>query len=320
MLMALVGLAGLLFGLAISTLLYAGTAAALGLATIGNIGGLLAPFLSPVLATVTAASWLSVAVFTLGVFYVWGYVVATLGVLGPLAPLAAPAPGIVTPVRLAVTLPEYFGRCFLIGLGAGTNFAAWALTPVAGGVIVGTVLLITGALTAVPALSRSRIYQGLMGWTSWLRPASWLATAFGLILFVLNLPTALAAFGLAALRFDFLTATVETAGGTLTAIGATPGSRRGFNLGNFTFVTPGPAATGSFTSPTLSTHETGHTLNAAAFGGLVNWVNALDENPPGVRRSFAYGELTAEGHFPRSGSGFGPGGGLVPRAFVGFWS
>ena len=57
---------------------------------------------------------------------------------------------------------------------------------------------------------------------------SWLATAFGLILFILNLPFALLAFGPAAIRFDRLTATIETTGGAL--IGIT-GFTGGFNLG-----------------------------------------------------------------------------------------
>ncbi|MGQ0767319.1 MAG: hypothetical protein ACT4OZ_16850, partial [Gemmatimonadota bacterium] len=67
-----------------------------------------------------------------------------------------------------------------------------------------------------------------------------------------------------------------------------------FSLGNFSFVTS-PALRGSFRAPSLSSHEAGHTLNTAAMGGVVLWINAIDENvPPFARGSAAYGELLAE--------------------------
>jgi hypothetical protein len=310
---------GALFGLTVSAVLYVGTAAALGVVAVGNLGALLGVIVSPLVATLTAASWLAVAAFTVGVAHVWGYVVATLGVLPLLAALPA-GTSASPPTPLPVSLVEDFARGFLVGLAAGLNFAAWVLTPVPGSLIVGSVLLVTGVIAVIPAVSRNLTYQGIMGWTSWLRPMSWFATAFGLILFVLNLPSAVAAFGFVAIRFDRRTATVETTGGVLAGIGAPPTGRRGFNLGNFTFIAPGPPAGFPFGSPSLSTHETGHTLNAAAFGGLVNWVNALDENPPGSRQSFAYGELTAESHFPRGGRTTGPGLTSVIRAHVRIWS
>jgi hypothetical protein len=63
---------------------------------------------------------------------------------------------------------------------------------------------------------------------------SWVATTFGLLLFISNLPLAIAAAVAAGapspLRFDVLTATFETTGGAL--IGVT-GFAGGFNLGNF---------------------------------------------------------------------------------------
>jgi hypothetical protein len=93
----------------------------------------------------------------------------------------------------------------------------------------------------------------------------------------------------------------ETTGGAPIRITGFPGA---FNLGNFTFIITGPPAGFPFGPPppggSLSSHETGHTLNVAAFGGLTTWVNALDENPPGARGPLAYGELTAESHYPRS--------------------
>jgi hypothetical protein len=82
------------------------------------------------------------------------------------------------------------------------------------------------------------------------------------------------------------------------------GFRGGFNLGNFTFLSPTPerglAIQSPFDAPGLSAHETGHTLTMAALGGLFHWINAVDENvPPFARKRAAYGELIAESHLPR---------------------
>ncbi|NMO51439.1 hypothetical protein HH310_09575 [Actinoplanes sp. TBRC 11911] len=151
---------------------------------------------------------------------------------------------------------------------------------------------------------------------------SWFATAFGLLLFLINLPFALAAGGLTAVRFDPLTATVESTGGALVAV---TGFSGGFNLGNFTFITGAPGSSGSFgpsARGALASHETGHTLSVAVFGGLYTWVNALDENPPTYRHSFAVGELIAESHFPRNDTAWdsGPARPTVARSHVRVWS
>ena len=70
----------------------------------------------------------------------------------------------------------------------------------------------------------------------------------------------------------------------------------------------------AFTSPSISSHETGHTLNTAALGGVVLWINALDENvPPRRRLNLAYGELTAESHT------MGLPGAQRPEFFVRLW-
>jgi hypothetical protein len=315
---------GAIVGFFVGIVLYVVTAAFVG-ATVVLFGPLstllMSTVIAPLLATMTASSWLAVALFSLFVLYTFAYIIATLGLLPGLAGLPAVPPAPTTPTPLPASPVELLMRGFLIGLTAALNLALWALVPIPFAWLLGLILAIIGLLAVFPGVAITVPYQAVLGWSSWLRPMSWFATAVGLLLFLFNLPFALAAFGPAAVRFDSLTSTVETTGGAL--IGIT-GFSGGFNLGNFTFLTPGPPAGLPFGPPpaggSLSSHETGHTLNVAAFGGLFNWVNALDENPPVSRRSFAYGELTAESHFPRAGTAAGPGGTTVVRAHVRLWS
>lgn len=85
-----------------------------------------------------------------------------------------------------------------------------------------------------------------------------------------------------------------------------------FNIGNFTFFPPPTpiVAPSGFGVPGFSAHETGHTLNGAAFGGFVYWIGAIDENlPPPGRGLFAYTELLAESHFS----------GVPGRPFIIMW-
>jgi hypothetical protein len=92
-------------------------------------------------------------------------------------------------------------------------------------------------------------------------------------------------------RIDWTTGVVESTGG----LAGVTGYSGGFSLGNFNFLTPGLPG-GSFASPSTSSHETGHSLNTALMGGVVLWINAVDQNIWPVRAAIAYGELLAEGH------------------------
>jgi hypothetical protein len=282
---------------------------------------LMSTVISPLLAAMTTASWLAVSLISLFILYAFAYIIATLGLLPGLGGLPAVPPVPTTPTPLPTSAVELLMRGFAIGLTAALNFAIWALVPIPFAWLIGLALAVIGLLAVFPGIAIGVPYQAVLGWSSWLRPMSWFATGVGLLLFLLNLPFALIAFGPAAVRLDGLTGTVETTGGALIGITGFVG---GFNLGNFTFLTPGPPAGLPFGPPppggSLSSHETGHTLNVAALGGLFNWINALDENPPVRRNSFAYGELTAESHFPRAGTALGPGGTVVVRAHVRIWS
>lgn len=204
---------------------------------------------------------------------------------------------------------ELAARASLAGMCAGVNFGVWAwglpgLYYVAG---TGTGKLLSTAigaavggisgLAAFPRISRRARYQALLAWTGWAMPMMWPVTATGLALFLINLLPALLTRGPGAVRLDPSTGTIETAGG-ITGI---TGFIGGFNLGHFSFITPRARPT-PFGEPGLSAHETGHTLNVAAFGWIFHLLNAIDENlPPLARGHRAYAELAAESHHPRPG-------------------
>jgi len=175
--------------------------------------------------------------------------------------------------------------------------------PVGGWVLAAAAFVLNSLAIARP-VAISPFYQGFLGWFAWLFPLAYIATLVGLALFILNLPFALAAAVLFGspfpARIDFTTGVIETHGG-ITGIPGAPGPATSptggpaFSLGNFTFLYPtAPLPTpGDFRLASVSSHETGHTLNTAAMGGYVLWINAVDET---VMWNLAYGELLAEGH------------------------
>jgi hypothetical protein len=268
--------------------------------------------------------WLTA--FLTAIVYLVAYVVATAAV----APLITPPPGI----ALADAPGELAARGFTVGLTAALNLSLlylllpiclvgaspgffctvlsaalitvppwfWPVLPVA--------VLLVHWLCAFPAISRNPFFQVLVGWISWIAPMSYIATGVGFLLFLVNLPFALIAFGLGAFRINFLSATIETTGGIQSTVARAfgyPGAATAvgaYSLGNFNFVVPatvgpqtGLLSQSNFVGPTISAHEIGHTLNTSAMGGVVLWINAIDENIPPFRRgALAYGELLAESH------------------------
>lgn len=261
----------------------------------------------PLLAALAPWAAVALGIFFLIACFLAAYLIATAAVapLLPAAtglsavtfPLTTPMP---TPGGMAVTVPspprEFFARGVLIGLSAAINAVVLLLLPGAGTALA-TWAFVVISLAGIIFIARNRIYQGFLGWSGWLLPLSYLATGVGLLLFVVNLPFAFATFGLAAFAIDWTTGVIETRGG-LTGI---TGFSGGFSLGNFTFLAGGTAAAAApaparFVTPTVSSHETGHSLNTAAMGGVVLWINAVDENIFPLRMNLAYGELAAEGH------------------------
>lgn len=179
-----------------------------------------------------------------------------------------------------------FMRGFMIGMNAGLNaiiataiFGPW----------VGIALGVINFLAAFDTIANSSIYQGILGWSSWLMPMSWLATGVGLIFFVLNVIPAMITNGnvdavrIDNISLDWKTGTIIMEGGWLFL----PGFKGGFNLGNFAYITPGSS---------VAEHETGHTLSNAAFGSIFHYIGALDENALRSNPADAYAERLAESH------------------------
>lgn len=181
---------------------------------------------------------------------------------------------------------EYAARSLAIALNAVLNLAVWCWLSPSWGFILGLPLAAVGVLGAIRAVAKRPGYQRVLGWASWLMPMSWPASILGLLVFAGAMIRGSRA------RVDAGSGTIETYG--LPRIGF----RGGFNLGNFSFLL-GTAPT-PFTAIGISSHETGHTLNVAAFGSVWHLIgNGIDQNvKPFARGARAYGELLAESRLP----------------------
>jgi hypothetical protein len=258
----------------------------------GALGVLL---LVPVIAGMLP-SWVALILIVLS--YLGAYTLATLSVAPLLPRVSFPllfplAPPGGAPVCLACSRGELFARGALLGITAGLNAIFLLLVPV-GGELLAVWAFVVVSLATLPGLARSRLYHGVLGWTAWLLPVSYPATAVGLLLFLLNAPVALGLGGIGALRIDWRTGVIESAGG-LVGLPIFAGVFSGFSLGNFNFLYSA-GRQDSFSGRGLSSHEVGHSLNTAAFGGIVLWINAVDENLLPRRINLAYGELAAQSY------------------------
>lgn len=268
------------------------------LGPLGALAGWAAGLAPAVLATLGGGSLLALGLLiwfaAVGIAYAFG----ALSLIGATAP--TPAPGGATSV--GPTVVDSLARGFFVGSTAVANLATlvvlgslWGL-PVLIGFVVGAV----GLLCVIPPLTRWAPFKAILGWLSWVMPMSWLATALGLLVFLINV------VGAPGLRLDVTTGTIETTGGffVMWLASLTGSTGGGWNLGSFSFLA-GPVGSGirtPFGSPGISAHESGHALAVAAYGSFFHYVDAVDENvPPLSRGARAYGELVAESHFPGSG-------------------
>lgn len=191
-----------------------------------------------------------------------------------------------------------FMRGWLIGLNAGLNGFLGAvvysllLGPV--GVAAGVLLGLLNFVTVIPAISRSEVFQGFLGWLCLLQPMSYLVAGLGFLFYLVNLLLHLVALvtrvqylRVLGMRVDWKTGTFFQRGGLISNLNPIDTA---FNMGNFSFVD-------SNSRPWHIDHEAGHTLNLAAFGSLFHLVGAINENVTGAGAN-AFAERLAESNNP----------------------
>ena len=207
-------------------------------------------------------------------------------------------------------------RGLLVGINSTLNFGIlWVLLSGALGtaaLVIGGVVALVNLLACIGPVSRSAVYQCILGWSNWLMPMSWLIvglglafTLFSLLLhLVLTLP-----FGVTftrvgitsgplkgkAFSVDWPTGTFFQYGGFVANLNRL---QTAFNMGNFAFVHYKSSAS-------HSQHEAGHTLNLAAFGSLFHLIGAVDEV---FAKHQAFAEFLADSNDPKG------------RTQLGMWS
>lgn len=227
-----------------------------------------------------------VAAFAVGVG--WG-LLAIVGVIGLIT-----VSYVVAHEYQGSDLGDFF-RGFLIGLNAGLNAAFLAMMGPVGaflGGFVGTIIF----LSAIDEIASNEIYQGILGWSNWLMPMSWLVTGLGLVMWILNglghllfweLPNlwggGIEFFRITEFRMDWSTGMLATRGGWISNLNAIDTA---FNMGNFAYVD-------SNSSGWHLEHEAGHNLNLAVFGSIFHFVGFIHEMGAGAGSS-ALAEVLAD--------------------------
>lgn len=230
-----------------------------------------------------------IAAFVVGVG--WG-LLALAGAIGLLTA------GYMGARELAGTDGGEFLRGMLIGINAGANFVLATLVfglmfGWVAGLVIGITLGVINFLAAFDTIAHSEVYQGILGWTNWFMPMSWLVIGLGATLWVLNVLGFLFTFGqvdalkIDGMRVDWKTGTIFTKGGWISNLNAWDTA---FNMGNFAFVDT------NFSDPNWAMeHEAGHNLNLAAYGSIFHFIGFIDEMISGAS---AFSEQLAEGNDP----------------------
>ncbi len=209
-------------------------------------------------------------------------------------------------------LGEFF-RGFLIGFNAGMNATLLTMMGPVGaflGGLLGTMIF----LGAFDSIASNEIYQGIMGWSNWLMPMSWLVTGVGLIMWVLNglghlifwsIPSlwggGIQFFRIDGMRMDWSTGMLATRGGWVSNLNTIDTA---YNMGNWAFVdsqsferdAAGNVILDAAGNPVEAwhlDHEAGHNLNLAAFGSIFHFVGFIHEMGTGAG-STAWSEVLAD--------------------------
>ncbi len=234
-------------------------------------------------------------------------VVATGGIAGILLGI-----GLALGAALAVTGVSYivasnvdpnsgfgqFMRGFMIGFNAGMN---GVLASAIFGPVVGITLGVINFLATFDGIARNSVYQGILGWTSWLMPMSWGATGLGVVFYVINMVAAgVTGNQWDAAKIDKLAIDWKT--GSIVMVGGLIRGPTAFDMGNFVFMNPAyvNGSSPDTTYEAVLRHETGHTLAVAAFGTAFGLADLIGENVVGAGAG-DYGEQIAESHANRPG-------------------
>jgi len=204
-----------------------------------------------------------------------GFLAATGAILGTIAAVTV---SYLIAKHTTGAVSEFF-RGFMIGINAGLNYV---LATNIFGAAVGIGVGILGFLTAFETISQSDVYQGILGWTQWLMPMSWLVLGAGAVIFVTDVITG------GKVSIDWATGTIVVKGGFFANKNR---NETAFNMGNFVFGHENA-------DDDHLQHEVGHSLNLAAFGSIFHFVGAIDQNRAGGARGDAYAELLADSNDP----------------------
>jgi hypothetical protein len=218
---------------------------------------------------------------------------------------------------------ELFFRGVMIGTNAAINFLvlpflpAWLFLgqPVILAALVvalpvlwvlSTIVMMVNLMTLDEGLCADPFFEAVLGYLNWVMPTSFVINAIGLVFVIIDIVAAWP-FGVR-LRFAFeWWIGVITVHGGVTHPTLFGGDKTAFNTGSFIFVHPvfeeqTPVAEQDlgdrnfWTADGLLFHESGHTMNVAAFGSWWHLVGAIDERIRGIQARQAFAEMLAESH------------------------
>tara|TARA_R110000737_G_scaffold62672_2_gene90076 strand:- start:946 stop:1824 length:879 start_codon:yes stop_codon:yes gene_type:complete len=197
---------------------------------------------------------------------------------------------------------EKFAFGFFVGMCVATNFVIcffWSTIPLSSVLAFFSLLPM---LALFSTLSQLRLIQPILGWCTWIMPLAILSAPVALITALYAIPAAIIQHGKSALRVDPTSGALEIRFNFPDIL--VLGSVRGVSIWIFTYIntdiTPLPDFGVGFLSPSVSAHESGHTLNTSIFGSFFLLINWIDENitaAPG-ESFYSLAELYAESRSP----------------------
>lgn len=306
---------GVLLGLCLLGQLIAMGTSVLTMGPFANLPPPIGPWIASMIGVNMGGFWLIVAIIAAVTFILYWIAGASL-TPAPTARIATP-PG-----------SELFARGALIGFNAGFNWvflmAYIGLMP--NGLFVASLLPIYCWFACLPAISNNATYQTVLAYAGFFMPSAFFINSLGFLFVTVDTLFMAAA--------PFRPFAVWPRAGLVIHGGILQGcSRTAYNLCNFSFAHPTMSATDPWNDPGTpiwpfcpgsqagivthtvigaSFHETTHTLNVVAMGGLFHLIGFADEMLPmpwragGSGRGGAYAELCAESGLRTATAGWLP--------------